>query len=154
MHRLFYVSVIAKGLNGLLEIVIGIASFLITEPTLISWVSFLTREELLEESNDIFANYLVHAVQNYSIDMQHFVAIYLLLHGVVKLFLVAGLLQKRLWAYPTAMIIFGLFALYQSIEYLLHPHPSLIVLTVIDLLVIALTYKEYQILKRPLTPTN
>jgi uncharacterized membrane protein len=39
--------------------------------------------------------------------------IYFFSHGIIKLFLVWGLLTNRLWAYPTAIVFLTGFSLYQ-----------------------------------------
>ncbi|MGN6233880.1 MAG: DUF2127 domain-containing protein [Trinickia sp.] len=38
-------------------------------------------------------------------------------HGAIKLRLIAGLLRERLWFYPAAISIFGLFIAYQLYRY-------------------------------------
>ena len=55
------------------------------------------------------ANFLLHSVQNLSIGTQDFAAIYLLGHGVIKLWLIVGLPRKKLWYYPASTVVFGLF---------------------------------------------
>lgn len=144
IHKLFYFSVLLKGLNGIVEAVIGIFAFFISKATLLSWVYFITAKELNEEPSDFLAGYLINSVQNYSSSSQYFIAVYLLTHGVLKLFLVASLLQRRLWAFPTAIVIFSLFFVYQVYEYFLHPQIFLIVLSVVDVFVVVLTYYEYR----------
>ncbi|BCG83133.1 hypothetical protein MesoLj113b_66750 [Mesorhizobium sp. 113-3-3] len=46
---------------------------------------------------------------NFSVSTQHFYAFYLLSHGIVKLALVVALLKNKLWAYPSSLIVLGLF---------------------------------------------
>jgi uncharacterized membrane protein len=76
-----------------------------------------------------------------------FGAIYLLAHGAVKIFLVVALLQKRMWAYPTALVVFGAFAVYELYRYT-HTHsPVLLVLMAFELFVIWLIWREYGIVK-------
>ena len=78
---------------------------------------------------------------------QHFGAVYLLWHGLVKAVLVAGLLLKQRWAYPTAILAFVLFVIYQLYRYTFTHAPELIYLSVLDVIVIALTWLEYQRLR-------
>ncbi|WP_229517240.1 DUF2127 domain-containing protein [Paraburkholderia terrae] len=63
------------------------------------------------------ANFLLHTVQLLPIGAQKFAAIYLLGHGMKKLWLIVGLLRKRLWYYPVSMTVFGLFIAYQVYRY-------------------------------------
>ena len=68
---------------------------------------------------------------------------YLLWHGVVKVGLVTALLLRRRWAYPVAILAFLLFLLYQVYRYSHTYAPELLVLSVIDVIVIVLTWFEY-----------
>lgn len=147
MHKLFTLSLILKGLNGAAELVLGLCAVFISQATLITLVAAVTRRELLQDPGDAFATYLVIAAQQYSVHAQVFVAVYLLLHGIVKIFLVISLLQRHLWAYPTAVVVFGLFMVYQLCEYARQPNLSLLVLSALDGVVIVLTLFEYRVLR-------
>jgi len=72
-----------------------------------------------------------------------FAAAYLIVHGLIKLFLVASLLLGRLWAYPLSLWFLAAFIVYQCYRYL-HTHSiSLVLLTVFDLAVVFLIWREY-----------
>jgi uncharacterized membrane protein len=75
----------------------------------------------------------------FSTTTQHFAAYYLLGHGVVKLWLIVGLLKMRLWYYPVAIVVFGLFAVYQLYRFSFTHSLSLVLITVLDLAVTVLT---------------
>ncbi len=151
MHKIFTISVILKGFNGLLEILVGVAAIFITHDLLVRYVDLLTRQELLQDPGDVFANYLVNAANSYSFDVQIFIAAYLLIHGVLKVWLVISLLKERMWAYPTAIVVFSLFVVYQMYEYFKAPHISLLLLSILDVVIIYLTYLEYRSHKKRLT---
>jgi uncharacterized membrane protein len=68
----------------------------------------------------------------------------LFIHGAIKVFLVVALLQRRLWAYPVAIAIFALFIFYQLYRFSLTNSIFLVILSIFDVLVIVLTYWEYQ----------
>jgi uncharacterized membrane protein len=146
-HRFFYISVLLKALNGMTEIVLGISVFFITKETLSLFVAFIARVELSEDPGDLLANYLVKAVEHYTFTNQLYISVYLLIHGILKVGVVYCLLRKYLWAYPTAITIFGLFGVYQIFAYIHTPNPSLIVLTFLDVFIMTLTYVEYRNLK-------
>ena len=94
--------------------------------------------------HDFVANHLRHAASHFSVGSEHFMAIYLLGHGVVKIFVVAALLRNKLWAYPIAIIVFGGFVVYQIYRFALTGSTGLIVLTVVDLIVIWFIWLEYR----------
>jgi uncharacterized membrane protein len=75
------------------------------------------------------------------------VALYLLIHGALKLWLVLGLLREKLWYYPTAIAVFSLFIGYQLYRFSFTHSAFLLLITAIDLVVVALTWHEYNYLR-------
>ena len=148
IHLVFDVSLWVKAVFALGEIVSGIATYLVSKELLVQIVLLVTRAEFAEDPHDQLANYLLHTAQNLSIGARDFAAIYLIAHGVVKLWLIVGLLRKRLWYYPTAMVVFGLFIIYQIYRFAFTHSILLILITVLDLIVIGLTWHEWQYLRR------
>jgi uncharacterized membrane protein len=148
IHLIFEASLFLKGAFALSEIIGGIATFAIPHGLIFQLVSALTRGELAEDPRDLVANYLLHAAHHLSISGQYFAAIYLVSHGTIKLWLIVGLLRERLWYYPTAMIVFGMFIIYQLYRFSLTQSAFLLFLTVVDVVVIALTWHEYRYMHR------
>jgi uncharacterized membrane protein len=140
---LFDISVIAKGLDGALEIVGGVLLFLVRPDQLQHIVRILTQHELSEDPGDVVASYLLRASQHLSASTKLFGAVYLLWHGVVKVGIVTALLGRQRWAYPVAIFAFLLFLLYQLYRYAHTYAPELLMLSVLDVFVIALTWLEY-----------
>jgi uncharacterized membrane protein len=152
VHIAFEISLFFKGLDGVLEIVGGLLLFVVKPETISRIVSALTQHELSEDRNDIIATFLVRLAHDLSASTQVFAGVYLLSHGVIKVFLVESLLRGRLWAYPTAIVFFALFIVYQMYRYYLHPSIGMLVLSILDLIVIVLTWLEYRQLKRARHP--
>jgi uncharacterized membrane protein len=140
---LFDIGVITKGVDGALEIVGGVLLFLVSPDQLQHIVRILTQHELSEDPRDVVANYLLRASQHLSASAKLFGAVYLLWHGVVKVGIVTALLGRQRWAYPAAIFAFVLFLLYQLYRYAHTYSPELLVLSVLDVFVIALTWLEY-----------
>jgi uncharacterized membrane protein len=153
IHQIFVVSVLFKGAHALIEIVGGIALYLISTATIISAINRWSYDELVEDKNDWIATHLLQFAQTFSVAEHHFYAFYLLSHGLVKLLLVFGLLRERLWAYPASFAVFGAFIAYQLYRYSYTHEVALIALTVFDLFVIALAAHEYRLLRKHL-PTH
>jgi uncharacterized membrane protein len=109
----FRISLFIKGVFALVEIAGGALAYFISQEFLVSVITAITQDELVEDPNDFVANHLLHLAQQFSIGTQYFTAIYLLSHGILKLFLIARLLRERLWYYPLAIIVFTLFIVYQ-----------------------------------------
>jgi uncharacterized membrane protein len=144
LHTLFLVSVWIKGIAGLVETVAGTLCFFVTPGILKSFVVLLTAPELSEDPDDWIATTLSHAVQHMSADSMLFAAAYLIVHGLIKLFLVQSLLLGRLWAYPLSLWFLAAFIVYQCYRYLDTHSISLVLLTVLDLAVVFLIWREYQ----------
>jgi uncharacterized membrane protein len=144
----FRVSLFIKGVFALLEIAGGALAYFISQKLLVSVITAITQDELVEDPNDFVANHLLDVAQQFSISTQYFTAFYLLSHGVIKLFLIAGLLRERLWYYPLAMIVFALFIMYQLYRFSFTHSVWLLVITILDMVVIWLTWREYKYLRR------
>src|SRR5258708_36378660 len=104
LHKLFLVSVWIKGVAGLLETIAGVLCFFITPVALKSLVVSFTAPELSEDPDDWIATTLMRAVQHLSADTTLFAAVYLIIHGLIKLFLVAGVVVGEVSAYPLAVL--------------------------------------------------
>lgn len=145
LDRFFYVSIWLKGVHAVFEIIGGIALLLTSPAFILQVVATVTQDEMGEDPNDFVANTLLSAVQRISVSSQHFAALYLLSHGAVKIFLVIGLLRNRSWAYPAALAVFGAFILYQVYRFCLTHSLGLVALTVFDLAVMWLIWREYRL---------
>ena len=143
---IFIASVLLKGFNAVLGIVGGVL-FLFTG-AVTSIVQFLVQGELIEDPNDFIANSIQHYLPYFSEHSQLFAAFYLLSHGVIKIFLVVGLLRNKLWAYPSAIVVYFLFIAYQLYRFTYTHSVFLVLLTVFDLFVIWLTWHEYKVVNK------
>jgi len=144
----FRISVILKGVHALLEVIGGILLLIITPESIVRAVEWLVHAELLEDPHDVISNYLLSASSHLSISSTTFGALYLLSHGLVKIVLVAGLLRNKIWAYPWSLGILSIFILYQVYRYTFTHSLGLIALTVFDLVVMWLIWKEYKIMQK------
>jgi len=148
LHVAFEIGVILKGLNGLLALIGGTLLLLFPPSAIQRFVVGLTQNELSRDPNDFVATHLRAAADHLSVGGKTFAAIYLLSHGVIKAVLVYALIKDKLWAFPWAIGIFGAFGIYQTYRYVMHPSGWLIALTVLDVIVILLTWAEWQRVKR------
>lgn len=143
IHRIFDLSIIVKGVDGLLEIVGGILFLFITPQSLNGIVAFLFAHELSEDPHDWLAVSLNQTVLHLTSNTKLFVSIYLIFHGFVKIFLVAGLLRKKMWSYPTAIGFLSLFILYQIYRFFNSHSIELLLLTLFDIFIVWLISREY-----------
>lgn len=145
LDRIFFISLILKGLDGILELVGGTLLLLVSPAQIGAFARFLTRSELSEDPHDPIANALVHWTSGVSVSASLFGAIYLLLHGLVKAVLVWAVLRDRLWAYPWMIVFLLIFIGYQSYQIAVAFSWGLLVLTAFDVFIVYLTWHEYGI---------
>ena len=144
LHVAFEVGIILKGLNGLLELVGGALLLAFPPSAIEKFIVGLTNNELSKDPHDVIATHLRQAAHSLSANDQLFAAIYLLSHGVIKALLVYALLRGKLWAYPWAIGVFAAFGVYQIYRYFISQSGWLIALTVLDAIVILLTWFEWR----------
>ena len=147
VHKAFGIGILLKGVDGVLEIIGGILLFLIPPDAINYLVRVLTQGELSEDPRDLIANFLVHSANHLSLSGKTFGGLFLLSHGIIKISLVIALFKRKLWAYPLAMAMFGMFIIYQMYRYAYSHSVWMIFLSLLDVVVVLLTYLEYRNLK-------
>jgi len=140
----FKISVILKGLDALVETVAGIALFFVTGSNVDHFASWLRRSSIARDPNNYIgrlindgAKHLVHASTLIG-------AIYLLAHGLIKLVVIINVLRDKYWAYPVLIIVLAVFCVIQIIDIINHHSIAVALLTAFDILVIILTWFEWQ----------
>ncbi len=147
VHISFEVGIVMKGIDGVLEALGALLLSFLSPEQINRVITLLTQHELSRDPNDFIAGHLLSAAQGFSGGTKTFAILYLFSHGVLKIGLVWALLRSQLWAYPTAIGVFIAFGAYQIYRYVLSASPAMVVLTVLDVLVIWLTWAEYRRLK-------
>src|SRR5712692_3329542 len=143
LDQAFLVGIVLKGLDGVLEVVGGLLLLALTPATIDRVTMALTQHELSQDPHDFIATHLLHATSGLTGSAVQFGAIYLLSHGVVKIVLVTALLRNKLWAYPWMIAFLIAFIAYQMYRITFAFSLGLLALTVFDVLVVWLTYREY-----------
>ena len=147
LHQIFALGIWVKGLDGLLEIVGGLLLLLSSGTSLNQIVISLTQHELVEDPHDLIATAARHAVAHLSAGTQIFASVYLIAHGLIKIVLVSALLRGKRWAYPVAIGFLSLFIAYQLYRLSYQYSLGLALLTLFDLVIVCLTWREYQVYK-------
>jgi len=143
LHDSFRVGITIKGIDGILEAVGGVLLWFKVN-TLNAWLQALCQHELARDKHDFIFSHLSIASQKLASGTPMFASLYLLSHGLVKALLVICLWLNKLWAYPLTIGVFMAFVAYQIYRFT-HTHSmALVILTLFDLLLIYLTWKEYQ----------
>jgi uncharacterized membrane protein len=143
LDRAFAVGIILKGLDGVLEVVGGVILLVVSPTTIDNLSRALTQHELSEDPHDFLATHLLHAAGSLTGSSLEFGALYLLSHGVIKIVLVTALLRDKIWAYPWMIAFLIVFIVYQIYRMTFAFSIGLLGLTVFDVVVVWLTYREY-----------
>jgi len=148
-HAFFLLSVWSKGIAGLLETIGGSLLVWIPQTGLIRFVIFLTAPELMKNPGAHTALFLQRSVEHLSTHNKLFAGAYLIVHGLIKILLVAGLLSQRLWSYPLSLWFMAAFIIYQTYRFFVTGSVWMMALTIVDLIVALLIWREYRaVLKR------
>ena len=148
VDRVFEIGIIGKGLNGCLELIGGLLLLFATPDRIHHLAATITQGELSEDPHDLIATHLLHTANGITGPAVLFGAVYLLAHGLVKVTLVVALLLNKLWAYPWMIAVLTVFIGYQLYRIALAPTVGLIALTLFDLAIVALTWREYGVQRR------
>ena len=144
LHRLLEASLLLKAAHAVLECLGGIALAVVPTSAIVGAIAALTQDELREDPQDFIATHLANFAAGFSISTEHFFALYLLSHGVIKLLLVWQLLRGRHWAYPVALGVLGALVVYQIYRFSFTHSIGLILLTAFDILVLVMIWVEYR----------
>jgi uncharacterized membrane protein len=144
LDRIFEIGIILKGIDGVLETLGGLLLFAVTPTTIDRLVARLTQHELSEDPNDFIARHLLRYAHNLTGSAVAFAAVYLLIHGIIKIVLVVALLRNQAWAYPWMIGFLLVFIGYQLYRLALSPTFGLTALTIFDALIVWLTWREWR----------
>lgn len=128
LHRVYEAGVLIKAIDGFFQLFTGLLLVFLTPAAFHSLMVALGHG-------------------SFSVDNKTSAALFFLSHGFVKLFLAVCLLLNKMWAYPTAMVALGLFVAYQTYQFVINPHIVLAIVTLLNVGILYLIYREWQVAK-------
>lgn len=143
LDKSYEIGIIIKGVDGLLEFVAGALLLLVPPHVIGSLAYWLAHGELTEDPHSFIATHVLHTGQSLAVGYNWFAISFLLLHGAVKVVLVACLLRNKLWAYPYALVALVLFLGYQAYELVVATSLGMALLTLLDIIIIWLIWREW-----------
>ncbi len=147
LHWLFEASLVIKGLFAAGETLSGLGLLFTPHGILLSLWAFLTHHQLAQSPSAEMTLWFQHLSESFPLKLQHFYALYLLGHGVLKFTMVILLSKRILWAYPAAMAVLAGFVLYQGAEFVTQGSLVLLTLALLDAFMIGLVFREWTMLK-------
>lgn len=143
-HWIFEGALLVRGFNGILETAFGIFIIYTNKDFLTRLFNRLTLSEFREDPTDRILNFIANYLQHLSANTKIFVAIYILAHGLLNIFLSIQLYREKIWAYRLTLIILIGFLVYQVYRTSVHHSIFLSVLTILDCVFIILLWHEYK----------
>jgi uncharacterized membrane protein len=143
LHIFFRVMIFFKGIDGIVETLGGIVLASVSSQAITNFVYSLFGSELLEP-DDFLTHYLVRLLTHLSVSTHTFAVVFLLGHGLVKFGLATCIWFNKLWAYPLAGVILSLFVIYQVIRFGSTHSVLLLLITAVDIIIIAMLRPEYK----------
>lgn len=144
LDLVFLVGVLLKGLDGLLELAVAVPLLIVPHPDWVRLTHVFTAPGLRHDPIDLIAGIAVHEAARLGREELAAIGVYLLVHGVVKLAIVVALVVGATRVYPWAIGALGLLTVYQLVDLAIHPSLGVAVLTVLDAVIIALTWREWR----------
>lgn len=140
----FLVGFAFKAVDGIVELAAGIPLLFLRPGQVEAAARLVTAGELQEDPDDLLAHLIRHGVATLSADATLFAAAYLIVHGLVKLGIVAAVFRGSRRLYPWAIAALGGFVVWQGYEFVVHPGVGLALLTLFDTVIVALTVREWR----------
>ena len=146
-ERLFRIALLIKGIDGAAELLGAILLLFLSPHVVDELTAGVLSRDLLGPPDGSLAQHFAAATAEFAGGSRTFAVIYLGLHGVVKLALVVALLRKILPAYPVAVVVLGVFVVYEIIRAVHTGSILLPFLAALDIAVIVLVIREYRQLR-------
>ncbi len=138
----YRISLTIQGLLGFSQFIAGLGLWLGPSGSIVRLVDWLTRNEIASDPTDPLARRLIEWASHLGPAVEDVYKLYLLGHGALNLFVVVTLLLRVRWAFYASISVLASFVLYQGVEFFLTGDPALLVVTLFDLVVIALVLLE------------
>lgn len=148
LDRLFRVALLVKGVDGAAELIGAVLLLVISGQAVHRLVADVLARDLVGPPDGTLARHLVAGTDEFVSGNRTFAVVYLGLHGVLKLLLVAALLREWVRAYPLAVVVLGVFVVYELYRAVHTGSIVLPFLAALDVAIIVLIVREYRELRR------
>jgi uncharacterized membrane protein len=140
----FDLALILKAVNGALEILSAVLILIVPPAFVIKIAEFATSGELAQDPTDYVSLSIKDAANAFAVHSHYFLALYLVLHGAVKVLLVIGIFSGKRIAYPLFMAALVLFGTYEAYRGFARHELLLQAFAIFDFTLLILTAYEYR----------
>lgn len=145
-ETLFRIALLLKGIDGAIELIGAIVLLIIPTGSVQTLINDVLSHDLLGPPDGSLAKHFVSGTAEFASGNRTFAVVYLGLHGIVKLALVAAMLRRIRPAYPVAAVVLGLFVIYEIYRATQTGSVLLPFLAALDVAIIVLIIREYRAL--------
>ncbi len=145
LHKIFDVAIVIKGIDGAIEIIVGIVLAAFSSEQIRNFLRDFTLYELEKDPHDVLFGFIQHLATSITPHAKWVAMIYLLCHGCLKVVVALQLIRGKLWAYPFAMAVLVFFIVVQTTDVVLHRSVLLAGLTCLDAAILAMAWHKYRL---------
>jgi uncharacterized membrane protein len=110
LHRAYLVTIFVKGFDGALETLLGLIIAIFGSDRIYAFVIHVTAPELYDDRHSRAFQLIRVVADHLASGPRHFIITYLLIHGVLKLWIAVTLLRGGgRWIFPLASLILVAF---------------------------------------------
>jgi uncharacterized membrane protein len=149
----FDLALLLKVVNGGLEMLAAFLILVVPSSLVLKITQFATSGEIAQDPDDPVATAIRSAAHAFTIHTHYLLALYLVLHGAIKVMLVMGIFAGKRIAYPLFMIALVLFGTYEAYRGFVRHEGLLQILAIFDFTLLVLTAYEYR-RRFPLLPVH
>jgi uncharacterized membrane protein len=150
IYQLFKWSILIKGAISVAEVIVGTLVMFIPVSVIMWMANYIVENIFAGNTENFFAAEIISNAEALAGIGTLIIGAYLIARGGIKLGLIIGLLKNKLWAYPWSLIVIGLLVVFQVFELIKTLHLGIIFVTIFDLVVMYLIWREWNIVKRHL----
>lgn len=117
LHRAYLVTIFVKGFDGALETLLGLIIALFGPDRLYAFIIRVTAPELYDHRHSHALGLIRQGADHLASGHSRFIVTYLLIHGVLKLWIATTLLRGGgRWIFPLAALILTAFIAFMSLR--------------------------------------
>ena len=140
-ETIFKVGLIIKGVDSLFEVLGGL---LLTMPTKLARVLLVLAHHELYRHHDVLAGKLDRLADEVTVQVHLGSALYLLVHGLAKVILIAAVFKGKQWGYLGLIGVLSIFSAIEMVRVVTAQEYVTGVLGLFDIAVVVLMVKEYR----------
>lgn len=141
---LFDYGLVVKAAEGAIEIVGGLLILSAARMFVVKIASIVTAGELASDPDDPVATWIRTTAHSFAIHTHYLLAAYLLIRGVLKVVLSAGMFRKVYWAFPAFVLCFTLFGAYEAYRAVVRSEVLLAAFALFDFMMVMLAVRTEQ----------